>query len=324
MTSQRIAIYDALKGFSILWIVAFHLPAFEQCAALRVYYAVPLFFILSGVFFREVAFLPFLAKKAKRLLWPFTVFYLVAYGAYMLAGVVKGASPYSWGEPMALLDLFNLHNPIPTSPLAINYPLWFLLVLFNVSLLYYGIAKITRSPIWRLVAAGGCYAMSVWLDNCGVNGLFFLSLTLRYIFFFAIGQTFAPRFVEWVSTTKYKWWILVGMIAMLAACTVGDHEGLLPVLFVVRVLLFGAVAAMVIGYLIGQLDWLKRGLCFFGVQSIVVLGLHTVIMWGLLSFGFAGGAWGAWLIWAVDCALCAATAVVINKYMPWILGINNK
>ena len=66
---ERIAWIDLARGIGILLIILGHLPGLGKLGVWIFSFHVPLFFFLYGYLFKnDLAFLPFLKKKAKALL----------------------------------------------------------------------------------------------------------------------------------------------------------------------------------------------------------------------------------------------------------------
>lgn len=119
---QRIEFIDLAKGICILLVVCMHgglwigAPMIE---ALRM----PLFFVLSGFFFKDYGSLyNFFIKKTNSLLVPLLFFMLIE------AVIILMLSPH--------LFIGSVIAPF-IKPTMINFPLWFLICLFWVSMFYY-------------------------------------------------------------------------------------------------------------------------------------------------------------------------------------------
>lgn len=105
----------------------------------------PLYFVLSGLFFKDYGgFRPTIIKKANKLLIPFLFFYLSANILIWLNYTLKN-TPES-GRPYHILDLFFADK-------FFNNPIWFLLCLFWDNIIFLGIFKIAKSTIARGVLA---------------------------------------------------------------------------------------------------------------------------------------------------------------------------
>lgn len=71
---QRIEFVDLAKGFCILMVVLLHVYGDTSGEVIKImgYFKLPLFFVLSGMFFKENdGILSFLKDKTNKLLMPF-------------------------------------------------------------------------------------------------------------------------------------------------------------------------------------------------------------------------------------------------------------
>lgn len=82
MGSKRIEYIDYLKGLSIIWVVWYHTanhPEFVDYS-----FRIPLFFFISGIFFRTYTIKKFVKKKISTLVIPFILFYFILYIIYFI------------------------------------------------------------------------------------------------------------------------------------------------------------------------------------------------------------------------------------------------
>ena len=102
--------------------------------------SLPLFFVLSGLFFKEYGgYSRLLVKKVNTLLIPFIFFYL---GNYLMRDALQLLLPGSVpSEGGGLLDVFRIR-------LFHNNPLWFLLALFWQHLIFGAIVKLSKK--WQV------------------------------------------------------------------------------------------------------------------------------------------------------------------------------
>ncbi len=75
-TTNRIDFVDLLKGFAILWIVWYHQP---HPQIVDHFFHVPIFFFLSGVFFKRKVPSQFFRGILLKIIIPFLFFYVVSY-----------------------------------------------------------------------------------------------------------------------------------------------------------------------------------------------------------------------------------------------------
>lgn len=85
-TKKRIEFIDLAKGVCILLVIMMHTDVNVDFPGLRGM-RMPLYFILSGLFFKDYGgFLNLLVKKANKILIPFLFFYLASYSIFYLIG----------------------------------------------------------------------------------------------------------------------------------------------------------------------------------------------------------------------------------------------
>ncbi len=131
----RIGWVDLAKGICITLVVFHHVasvmkisyPLDVQLRAFRM----PLYFILSGLFFKQYeGFVGFLKRKINKLLIPFLFFF-----------VTTVVIPY-WvliGSDIRRFYAYPIKYMYRTRLVMLNEPIWFLLCLFEVNILFYGV-----------------------------------------------------------------------------------------------------------------------------------------------------------------------------------------
>lgn len=130
---NRIVWIDLAKGFCIMLVVFHHVasvlgvsyPFDVQARGFRM----PLYFILSGLFFKQYeGFLGFLKRKINKLLIPFLFFFLTTSVLVYWILVLP-----EWSR----LYKFVFTSFFCKRVILFNEPIWFLLCLFEVNLLFY-------------------------------------------------------------------------------------------------------------------------------------------------------------------------------------------
>ena len=136
ISKKRIDYIDLMKGICIILVVLLHcgiqIPDKQLDLMLR-NVRMPLYFFLSGLFFKEyTSFIDFTTRKFNKLIIPYIFF---AFFPFTLASFVVS-------------DLFPQNSfflPIRILYVPLNYPLWFLRGLFLTYVLYYGFYRISKS-----------------------------------------------------------------------------------------------------------------------------------------------------------------------------------
>lgn len=192
----RKASIDIAKGLGICLVVLGHLIDYFDAELPGVYpyiylFHVPLFFFLSGLFFKESEkFGDCVRKKFSRLYVPYLLANIFFFAVEMLRiQVLKDVSDGSltWMDlPYAVFGLW----PVPS---MLSRPTWFILVLFRVFIIY---------KLMQLVFKGNKYLMFAVCSVAGVAGAFFpiekymIGQTLVALPFFSLGHMLAPGFVD--------------------------------------------------------------------------------------------------------------------------------
>ena len=145
METKRIDFVDLAKGICILLVVIFHLDFTYSChlpySLMSTYFRMPLYFILSGLFFKDYGgFKYFLVKKTNKLAIPYIFFYIL--NILLFPFILYFLFPSLYNQPVVGLDYFfcfyyEESNHMPDA-------IWFLLCLFILNLIFYGIFAISK------------------------------------------------------------------------------------------------------------------------------------------------------------------------------------
>ena len=155
-TQKRIDSIDLFKGIAILGIVWKHTFHPQWCDLIHIS---ALFFILSGIFFKDEPFIPFLKKKIRTILIPFLFFYILSYLARMAFyfGHFRTLHGFAWDS---LLEIFSISNT--PDYLTVNIPLWFLVGLFVMQIIFWCLNRVIPRnkyrSCWFLVILAALYA----------------------------------------------------------------------------------------------------------------------------------------------------------------------
>lgn len=339
--TQRIEYIDCIKGFTILWVVAFHVPDMLPDWG-RVLYRMPLFFFMSGFFFRQRPFKPFLVRRINTILLPLAFFYVIA----VLFCVIKyeifgslfpsidyvyigGFKEYTFAFTR-LIDIFPRSEIVELmSPFTVNSALWFLVALFNIQLIYYGLRKCIYSG-WLLVAICClCYVISAYMIQYNMTGPFYLPRTMQYLFYYALGQMFGRKLIDLMDNTKTKYLYIVFVVFCGVLYGLGflQSENLVfyHILLNVKIAVF--IPLVFIFFRMVYKFPLLRIFSFFGRNSLVVFVLHAMVisifeamarMVPLEIFTNVPVRSVAEFIFIL--LTCYAGILIFNRYFPWMVG----
>lgn len=179
MASKRIEFVDLAKGVCITLVVLSHCKVNLPYLA---YIRMPLYFLLSGLFFKTYAGLwNFTLRKINKILIPFLFFYLTSFLIYLLIShFAPGIRINSDVETFYLLDPLY-------SRLCVNSPLWFLLSLFFCNIIFYGISIITKNNYIRAIMVLVLLVLERILCNYEIVLPLYLNKSLYHLPFFFLG-----------------------------------------------------------------------------------------------------------------------------------------
>ncbi len=154
--SQRIDFIDLAKGICISLVVLLHVYGDLSGTIIKIMnlFRMPLYFVLSGLFFKTYnGLFPFVKKKANKLIVPFLFTFLVIIIPSDMLLIIKDGKE---------IDFFNLiYGGQGKVNLGIDGAAWFLLCLFIVNIYFYLITIISKHNITII-------SILSWM--CGVIG----------------------------------------------------------------------------------------------------------------------------------------------------------
>lgn len=139
--SNRIVSFDILKGGGILLVILGHIQIPYMLKTVIYSFHMPLFFFVSGCFFRPISLREFFAKKTRQLLIPWAFF---AFLLFVYLFVLKLNETHNWAKAISLpvTSMFDGFLGDENS-FILFHVIWFLICLFEVSFVYLLIHKIT-------------------------------------------------------------------------------------------------------------------------------------------------------------------------------------
>lgn len=139
---QRIAYIDFMKGLCIILVVAFHCGITslgDHVNNMLQQFRIPMYFFLSGLFFKLYdGFVDFTRRKVNNIIIPLIFFLLIG----LVYAVLRNLGETHFNVSAALAKL-------PSNPIHLNGPMWFLVALFEVNIIYYLLQKFL--PRWATI-----------------------------------------------------------------------------------------------------------------------------------------------------------------------------
>jgi len=279
---KRIAYIDLAKGFCICLVVFYHIKGFLGCNYLLdsffSFFRLPLYFFLSGLFFKDYgSFRNFSIKKLNRLLVPFLFFYLcfsVIFPNVLHEVFGKAYNNLVLGWP----SLWAIIYP----GFFANFPIWFLWCLFFMNILFWVLQHVIVQTVPKygdiallavcfLIGLGGHLLMEHYAIDYGR-----VVTVLVYIPFFGVGYLFKQRDGLWLfqsmSTRKSICYALLLAVITLLLTSIWSFKSVF--LFYICGI-SGTLFILLLSRSIGRLPFFS----YVGRYSIIVLLTHGIIMW---------------------------------------------
>lgn len=247
-STARIEWIDLAKGFCIILVVLYHVcqamgttyPLWLQTNAFRM----PLYFILSGLFFKQYeGFKGFLRRKTNKLLIPFLFFFLLT-----------SVLPFAVLEHGFFLPLLFTYREI-----IYNTPIWFLLCLFEINILFYLIQWVVN-----LLFPKGCTALVIAIAFAlGVLGMCLGVYQVQLPLYCDTALSALPLFV-------FGWWLNRKTPFLRQPSRWVD-------------LLIIVVCAAIIGLFAAPIQWLLNSFTADSVWFVYLCGIAGTVMVLLIS-----------------------------------------
>lgn len=315
VNKKRIEFIDLAKGVCILLVVSGHsggginMPGFQMMR-------MPLYFILSGLFFKDYGgFLELAVKKINKILIPFLFFYLIAYIPYYLFEGLKPGLIRT--DAQGILDVFNNRQ-------FFNGPIWFLLALFWANLIFCAISLNVKKEYLRAAIVVLIGFIGILLGNNDIFLPCFLDVAMTALPFFYFGYILKKTPLLFPNRyDRYNLVLVVLLYLITYAITVmfdGPHFSFHYNKLYGNVLLtyIGSISCVIAILLLCKMLRHVPIISYCGRYSIVLLCLHHMIYRPIklvvdkLDINYAGH-----IISILTIASCIAMIPLCIKYIPW-------
>ena len=281
MARERIAYIDFMKCMCIMLIVMYHIDHdfFDYFApnlnnALQAF-RLPMYYFISGIFFKLYnGFADFTRRKVNNILVPFVFFVAFAYCWRLLEygfRLAVGAEPID-------ISLSQLAEPFYLRYWPNTTPLWFLLSLFWVNVIFYAMQRWIR-PLWGILLTTVLLSVVGYLLGVSKVELpLMLDTSLVALPYFVLGWGM-KRLGALEPSRHDRWGVLVLLAVAMPIYWFSDfmnlHFQVLPAYWKLYLLPFIAMVA---------LFWACKPLpriplfCHYGRYSLIILGTHPLIL----------------------------------------------
>lgn len=328
--ANRIEWIDTAKGICILLVLLHHcsgiVHASYPCSRVLVTFRMPLYFILSGLFFKQYGPKVFLVKKINKLLVPYVFFYVVTgvllpVIVYRLCG--HSMLHYSKYGFEAIFSIFS-------ERIIVNPSIWFLFCLFELNVLFYLLFMISKNCKHSIVVLGilslAMGIVGLFLSYKKIDLPYFLDSSLTVLPFFYFGYFLRNHtsilYKENTKRTKLFSYIFFVVSMVIIRCfnygwlsvignTYGDIKGLIQVY---PYGIMGTCAVLLLSKAIGRVPVLS----YIGRYSIIVLCTHVFAMRSMaLCFRdtIENKSMCLLVVYLTTILLCLALIPVVKKYL---------
>lgn len=292
---------DIAKGIGISLVVLGHLNDYFGASIPVAYkfiylFHVPLFFFLSGLFFKEKEGLgDCLKKKFFRLYIPYLLANIFFFAVEIIRARLMGSAydgDISWGD--FFYAAFGLWPVLS----MLSRPTWFILILFRIFIIY---------KLLQLVFKGNKILMLSVCALAGVFGALFpiekfmIGQTLAALPFFSLGHVCTAEFVDNQKVFSTKHCVIIGIVSTAAVYFISLHQmtniavnvyGNIPLYFT------GAILGILMVISVSKLleNWAAaKSLSYIGKYTLPILIWHIFVIKVLFtlvekSLGISGGA----------------------------------
>ena len=273
---KRIDWIDNLKGFSILLVLLGHSFISEDFYRLIYTMHMPLFFSISGYLYKNKNedIKQFVLRKAKSLLVPYFIFATLSLPIGILLSKISGDN-ISIGDDIS--NFFYLNGSV-----GWNIPIWFLMCLFFVELIYFLLEKIKLNDraicLFSLILGLLIYQLNVILP-------FGIHISIWGLLFYSLGQ----QIFKLKLTIKFKTLKLGNKITLLTCLLFLNvifgnvlnnskmemyHSSLGNYMYY----LISAIAGVMFMILVFSISRTSKILILFGRRTLFILGSHMFII----------------------------------------------
>ncbi len=279
----------------------------------------PLFFMLSGYFYKskKYDFFVFFLRKIRTLIVPYFFFGILTW--FCLA-LIKSQdfSPHT------------LTGFVTTG--AANEPIWFLFSLFLIAIIHFFLDwllsfiknKMIRTSAWVFVCVCCLLLSHVFIIEMNYYAPYHLSTVPHFLFFYILG------WLKSVEDRNCNWWLLLMLLIIDILLEhnlpygIGTSENLFYWLLSYLLAFVGSFMVINVSRKLACIDSkIVDAVAFFGKNSIVVLGLHHLLV-QIIKLVFNPFVLPDYLSYSIRqlilWTILALLIPLLNKYTPFLVG----
>lgn len=316
---KRIDYIDYLKGLSVTWVVWYHTehPAFVDYS-----FRIPLFFFVSGIFFKAYPWRIFWRKKTNQLVIPFILFYLIYYIYLLGINILKYKSLNQFNFS-CFLEIFQTYTG--NESFTVNPPLWFICALINLQLLLYGSINLFKKNSYILL-------FSIIISFIGIFYIqnsptpFMIGRSLPYFIYYVLGFISGKKILHHLGNSqsnpiKIGAFCLITFILLLInnqsqQTLISELSNYIQNMSIIILLI------IIFKYIYS--NPVVFPLKYFGLNSYIVLGMHEIYHTSFRIFienvfGYMSVTLGI-IQTLLTLTLLWPTIYLFNKYIPFLVA----
>lgn len=281
----RKASIDIAKGLGISLVVIGHLNDFFDTnipgAHSFIYlFHVPLFFFLSGLFFKEnEGFCEYFKKKFFRLYIPYLLANIFFFAVEMIRAKLLGNA---YDGYLSWRDLYNAVFGLWPVVSMLSGPTWFILILFRVFIIYILLQLLFKGNKYLMLSV--CVLAGI-IGALSTIGNYRISQTLAALPFFSLGHVCTAGFVDNQKVFSPFKCVIFGLASAIALYFISCHQntniamnvyGSIPLYFTGAFI--GIMMVLWISKLLERWTVASKSLSFVGKFTLPILIWHIFVI----------------------------------------------
>lgn len=314
LVKKRIEFIDLAKGVCILMVIITHITYFEIPGLQTM--RMPLYYILSGLFFKDYGgLIQLLLKKVNKLLIPFLFFYISSYLLFYLFNSIEPGLIKT--EASGIFDVFTQRQ-------WFNGPVWFLLSLFWLNLMFGIISLNVKNEIYRCIVVLIIGCLGGILAQCQIFTPCVIGSSMTAFPFFYLG--YILKKTSLLYPNKYDRFILpFSAVLFLISIVISKWTHYPKIGFYYNEVSGSWIANIVISIcsvfaVLFLCKMLKRlpFVSYFGRYSIIPLCTHHLIYRPVKVFLMHFDIMNNVLLVVITILICWACIPLCRKYLPYV------
>lgn len=325
--STRISYLDFLKGIAVIWVILMHIHYQYDKGCMPNFitlpYYMPIFFFISGMFFKSKPLSILIVNKFRTLIIPFVTFYLYTLVLYKSRDFFTLADTNS--STNQILDKVFGINAV-YSYQVINGALWFFIGLFCIVIMY-DIMRRWMNNCTLLVASLLLYCAGLFLwarpQYNIVPNLLPLSHILYFFIYFTLGSLYGKKLVNLVDRGWQKWFLLLAIIPVCCFNLFYDRCSWMHILPYMVSQAFCSVFFIAFSFLCARyLDKIKLlyPFRFYGENSLILFATHMPIFYLYYNAWFKASIYGKIGFFVIFLLFEYVLIVFLNRVCPVLIG----